>query len=99
MIDIQGVGGVPESRPQRNTSATSRSSTEAPASDGQQQDGVIISNAAQAAARISQLVGAGSTQTDVRADRVEAARQRIESGDYQQRDIVATVAERIAKYL
>jgi anti-sigma28 factor (negative regulator of flagellin synthesis) len=98
MIDINGIGGVSGSRPQRPDGPPDRRDTDAPRAEGRQ-DGVVISSTAQAVARITQLIQAAEGQDDARIDRVEAARQRIESGDYRQRDIVATVAERVAKFL
>lgn len=99
MIDINSIGGVSGgARPQRPDGSQDRRSVETPRNDTPQ-DGVVISSAAQAAARITQLIQAAEGQEDVRADRVEAARQRIESGEFRNRDIVSTVAERVAKFL
>ncbi len=103
MVEINGIGGASGPRPQRADAAPERRDSSAPRidspQDGAPQDGVVISSAAQAAARLTQLIQAADNLDDVRADKVEAARQRIERGDYKQRDIVATVADRVAKYL
>ncbi len=97
MGGIQGIGGVPEPRADRPSNVrdqnTASSTTAAP------KDGVAISSAAQAAAAISAVIEAASSQPDVRADRVAEARAAIENGDHQNQDAVNTVAERISKFL
>ena len=73
MVGIQGVGGVPEPRPDRsagvrdNRGPASAEST----SDG---DNLVISSQAQAAATLSAALQASAQQSDIRADRVEAAK-------------------------
>jgi len=62
-------------------------------------DNLVISSEAQAAARIAQVLQETETLSEVRSEKVEAARQRIEQGDYRRPEVVAQVAERISKYL
>lgn len=98
MGGIQGIGGVPEPKPDRNSAPRTRKDT-APQVDGTGQDGVVISSGAQAAARLAQLVEATKTQTDVRVERILEAKQAIEQGDFKNRDVVEEVARRISKFL
>ena len=98
MVGIQGVGGVPEPKPERPANIRDKAAPET-AKGGESKDDVVISNAAQAAANLAQVVSKLEVTPDVRADRVEAARQAIERGDYKNPDIVKTVAERISKFL
>lgn len=98
MVAIQGIGGVPDPRPQRpadgqNTSATSN------AGNAPQKDGVVISSEAQAAAKIAQTIQAAANQPEIRADRVEAARVAIANGDHSNPDIVSITADRVSKLL
>lgn len=102
MVGIQGVAGVPEpnksdrsasARPNVNTESA-ESSSSAPASDD-----VTISNQAQAAAKVVQALKLTESQTDIRADRVAAAKLAIERGDYKKPEVVAVVAQRIDKFL
>ena len=98
MVGIQGIGGVPEPKPERPADVRDRKAREdvAPAKS---EDGVIISSEAQAAASLSRLVQDASAKPDIRADRVAEARAALERGDYKNPEIVAKVAERISKYL
>ena len=104
MVGIQGLGGVPEPksggpakvRNERDNEAREVTSTTASSSA---EDNVRISSEAQAAVEVARLVQASSTQTDIRADRVEAARARIEQGSYKDPAVVAKVADKILKYL
>ena len=98
MVGVQGVGGVPEPRPNSSTGVRdSKGSTSAePKSEG---DDVLISSEAQAAATISAAITASTVQPDIRPDRVEAAREAIERGDHRDPDAVRQVAERIERIL
>jgi len=62
-------------------------------------DEVVISSQAQAAAVVAQALQATSTQSDIRLDKVEAAKAALERGDHKNPDVVATVAERLSKFL
>ena len=103
MVGIQGLGGVPEPksggpakvRNEREQDARDVSSTTASSAE----DNVNISSEAQAAVEVARLVQASSTQSDIRADRVEAARQRLEQGSYKDPAVVGQVADKILKYL
>lgn len=98
MVGIEGVGGVPDPKPNRvpNARPSSSPDKEPSAPTG---DEVKVSTAAQAAARIVHLIKASNSEPDIRADRVEAAKAAIARGDYKNPDVVAKMAEDISKIL
>lgn len=104
MVGIQGLGGIPEPksggpakvRGDRESETRTLSSTTASSSS---EDNVSISSEAQVAAEVARLVQSARTNTDVRADKVEAARARIEQGSYKDPEVVSQVADRILKYI
>lgn len=98
MVGIQGLGGVPEPKPERPADVRDRKGRE-DAAPVKSEDGVIISSEAQAAASLSRLVQTANATPDIRADKVAAAKAALERGEYKNPDIVAKVAERISKYL
>ncbi len=98
MVGIQGIGGVPEPRPERP--ANVRDNRPSPSADqDQSSDGVVISSEAQAAAAVTRIIQASTDQQEVRPERVEEARQSIERGDFQKPEVVRAVAERISRLL
>lgn len=99
MVAIQGIGGVPDPRPQRPSSDSSTRPTTASNESGAQQDGVVISSEAQAAAKIAGTIQAASGQSEIRTDRVEAARAAIANGDHQNPEVLGVVADRVSKLL
>ena len=98
MVAIQGINGIPEPKSDRPAKVRDAKKQEAevkaPATDG-----LVISSEAQAAAHLSRTIQAAQTGGDIRADRVAAARESIERGDYRNPEIVAQVAQKISKYL
>jgi len=104
MVGIQGLGGIPEPksggpakvRSERESETRALNSTTASSSS---EDNVSISSEAQVAAEVARLVNASRTETDVRSDRVEAARARIEQGSYKDPEVVSQLADRLLKYL
>lgn len=99
MVGIQGIGGIPEPAPERPANARDRKDADSP-SGAPTQDGVVISSEAQAAAAaLAKAVQAANQGADIRAERVTAAKQALERGDYRRPDIVQIVADRIEKYL
>lgn len=106
MVGIQGLGGIPEPKPERPAKVRNERETQAAGglasatSGGSlKADDVQISSEAQAAAEVSRVLQLARGDDDVRLDRVEAARQSIERGDYRQRDVVFQTAEKLLKYL
>jgi len=96
MVGIYGIGGPQEPRPDRPSSV--RDNRPSPSTDKEPaSDGVVISSEAQAAAAITKTLQAGVD--DVRSERVEAARQAIERGDYRRPEVAKVVAERISRLL
>jgi len=104
MVEIQGLGGVPEPKPERpakvrgDRQGDGRDTT-VNTSNTSAKDDLTISSEAKAAAELTRLIQISNTQSDIRADKVAAARERIERGDYRNPEVVAKVAERILKFL
>ena len=104
MVGIQGVNGVPEPKSDRPGKVRGDRESNAGGSVGasgssQTKDGVSISSEAKAAADVARVVNVSSTQIDIRADKVAAARERIENGEYKNPEVVAQVAQRLLKFL
>lgn len=105
MVGIQGLGGVPEpksegpGRVRRDREADEAREASASGASTPSQDGVSISEAAKQAAEVARVVQLSRGSSDIRADRVEAARERLERGDYKNPEVVAQVAERLLKFL
>lgn len=99
MVGIQGLGGVPEPKPERP--ANVRDSKQSPPAEGAStsSDGVVISSEAQAAAVVAKSIQVSQGQDEIRADRVEAAKESIERGDFKKPGIVEIVASRLSKFL
>ncbi len=104
MVGIQGLGGIPEPKSERpaatrNDRDRENNAVNIAGGGGSSSDNVIISSEAQAAAELARVVESAQTQSEIRADRVEAARERLEQGSFRDRDVVSQVAERLLKYL
>lgn len=97
MVGIQGVGGVPEPKPERPAKVREKETDVS--QNSLVKDGVLISSEAQAAAKLARTLQSALETQDVRAERVAAARERIDRGEYRNPEVVAKVAERISKYL
>ncbi len=98
MVGIKGINGVPEPKPERPASVRDKKAKDI-AESAKAKDDVLISSEAQAAATIARMVLVAKSGPDIRADKVAAAKERIERGDYKRPEVVARVAERISKYL
>jgi len=99
MVGIQGIGGIPEPRPERPSNT--RDNRTGPSADAEQQssDGVVISSEAQAAAAVARIIQASESQPEVRTERVEEARAAVERGDFRRPEVVRVVAERLSRLL
>ena len=97
MVGIQGVGGIPEPKPERP--AKVREKEQDATQSSLVKDGVLISSEAQAAAKLASTIQAQVGSSDVRTERVADAKERIERGEYRNPEVVAKVAERVSKYL
>lgn len=97
MVSVRGIGGVPEPAPNRPTDVRDRKRAEE--KDLPAQDGVKISPEAKQAAEAARLREIARQEPDIRADRVDAAKQQLERGNYRRADVVAKVAEKISRYI
>ena len=98
MVGIQGLGGIPEPKSERPAKVRDGKDSSTLKS-APLKDDVVISSEAQAAARLAGSVEIAKTQAGIRTDKVQAAKERIDNGDYKKPEVVAKVAERISKYL
>lgn len=97
MGGIQGLGGVNGPTPDRPADVRDRKRDEVK-STSTSTDGLKISSNAQEAAETARL--ARVTQgDDVRLDRVEAAKQAIDRGDFKLPSLIAEVAKKISRYV
>ncbi len=94
MTGIQGIPGVPE--PVGGNRVEGRSRAPAP-STGPEPDGLQISpEAAQAAAaRVAPTDG----RSEIREERVAAARQQLEEGTHRLQEVVLDVAARLSRFV
>lgn len=106
MVGIQGLGGVPDPKPggpakARNDreNSTDASQRAGDASAALSSDGVEISSEARAAAEVVRIIEATKTDSDIRTDKVEAARERLAQGSYKDPEVVAQLADKLLKYL
>lgn len=106
MVAIQGLGGIPEPKPEqpskirkdRDTAAAANAA--AGSSAGQESDdNVLISSEARAASAVLNILTLASGQGEIRADKVAAAKEALARGDYKNPATVAKTAERLLKYL
>ena len=97
MVTINGVGGIPEPAPERPANVRDRRDRET--AKAERKDDVVISSEAQAAADLARAVQVAKSQADVRAEKIAAARERIDKEEYKKPEVVAKVAERVSKYL
>ncbi len=105
MVGIKGIGGFPDPKSERTTSKTrndkdnSSRDVSAGNSGSGSKDGLNISSEARAAVEAGRIIQAARAQADIRAYRVEAARQRLEEGLYKNPEVVRQVAEKIVKLI
>ncbi|MBI1319219.1 MAG: hypothetical protein GC168_09780 [Candidatus Hydrogenedens sp.] len=104
MVGISGLGGIPEPKSEgpakaRNERESASEASEVSSGSASSGDGVKISSEAQAAAELSRIIAQSRIQPELRAEKVAAARERIESGAYKDPEVVAKVAERLLNIL
>ena len=97
MTGIQGVGGPAGPVPDRPNDVQNRK-RDAGRAEASSRDGVAISSEAQQAAEVQRLVQLAASQDDVRVDKVAAARERLEQGDFKLENRVAEVARQLMKF-
>ena len=95
---VQGLGGVSGPKPDRPDDKPAHKPVNGD-EKVQTGDGVVISSEAQAAARVASLTLRAQGESDIRADKVQAAKEAIERGDYKNPDIVSEIAAKINKIL
>lgn len=96
MVGLQGISGVPEPSGPRPAHGRTRAAEPAPTASG---DGVEISDDALHAASASSRFRLSGTAAEIRAERIEEARQNLEDGLYKMHDVVRQVASRLSKYV
>ena len=104
MVGISGLGGVPEPKSDRAPKVRGEREGQsggvaATAGNAANTDELKISSEAQAAAEVARIVGLSASEADIRADRVAAAKDALERGDYKNPEVVAKVAQKVSKYL
>lgn len=105
MVGIQGLGGVPEPKSDRPGKVRSdrdpraQESQNTGAGAAKAKDDVNISSEAKAAAEAGRIAQMTKNETEVRAERVQAARENLERGNHKDPAVVRQVAERLLKYL
>jgi flagellar biosynthesis anti-sigma factor FlgM len=101
MVGINGLGGIPEPKSERpantKTERTDASASGSRASSGS--DDVSISSEAQAAAAVGRIVALTRSQDEIRAEKVEAAKQRLLAGSYRDPEVISKVAEKLLKFM
>jgi anti-sigma28 factor (negative regulator of flagellin synthesis) len=97
MAGIQGIGGVPEPTPERPATTREKRRTDAPAQPSR--DGVSISSEAQQAATVNRLTQTPALEQDIRADKVEGAKQALEQGNHKELDVLREVARNLLKFM
>lgn len=98
MINIQGLGGVPEPTPDRPSGPGDKRRDNYVIS-GTQRDGVNISSEGRQAADISRIRALADQEPDIRPDRVEQARRAIENGEHKQESVIVEIAKRLEDLL
>lgn len=106
MVKIHGVGGLPEPKPERTDKVrngrgqdTQAAGAAGAGSAARPADDVAISDEARLAQEAARVRRLAANQSEIRADRVAAAREFLERGDYKNPDVVSRVAEQLLKYL
>ncbi len=104
MVAIEGLSGVPEPKSERPDKVRSErenaaKNAAAGSAGGVRKDDVAISEKAQAASEVGRVFQLTRSSEEIRTEKVEAAKQRIEQQQYKQREVVAQVAERLIKLL
>ena len=97
MAGIQGITGIPEPVQERPASIRDRKRDELLTTASADQVG--FSSEAQEAATAAQFVEVAKSSTDVRSDRVAAAKQNIENGSYKQTEILQQLARNLLKFM
>ena len=95
MVGVKGVGGIPEPTPERPSNVRNRQKNDSQGVSSK--DGVRISSEAKQAADVARLLEIAKNEPDIRPERVAAAKQAIEDGEFLLPGAIAEVAKRISK--
>lgn len=98
MAGINGIGGIPEPISVRPANTRDRKG-DVQSTSSTAQDDVAISSEAQEAAGVARLAQSANSGPDIRAEKVAAAKESLDRGDYKRQDVIEEVAKRISKYL
>lgn len=98
MVNIHGVGGVPEPTPDRPSGPRDKRRDSNVNSDSRR-DGVDISSQGRQAADISRIKAIADQEPDIRLERVEQARQAIDNGDFKKESVIVEIAKRLENLL
>lgn len=97
MTGITGIGNLNElqvARPIKNS--RNLPAADAPSTN---QDGVRISDAAQQAAEVARYIRESSTDSEIRQERVEAAKQNLEEGRQRVEEVLTELASALVSYI
>lgn len=97
MVGINGIGGIQEPTPERPANVRERKTQDVASSEVK--DDLLISSEAQAAASLARTIQVATVSDQIRPEKVAAAKEQLERGDYRRPEVVRTVARRISKYL
>lgn len=97
MAGIQGINGAPEVANTRANQTRTRKEEEVRTEV--RRDGVELSSEAKDAATAGRVIKAAGNDNGIRADKVAAARERLEQGSYKQEHVLRVVARNLLKYM
>ncbi len=102
MVDVGRIGGIPD--PQRpddanRLEAERRRTRQSGSTGAPENDGVAISREARRAAEALRFAEFARAAPDVRADRVEAARERLDAGELDAPPVLRRVVQQILENL
>ena len=98
MVNFESIGMVPL----RSVAPELKGATETTRTEAQQApaDAVQLSSKAQEASAVARIrARAEERQSEIRQEKVQEAKQRIEEGAYRLQEVLLTVAGRMTKYV
>jgi anti-sigma28 factor (negative regulator of flagellin synthesis) len=98
MVQIHGIGGIPEPVPDRPNGPRDRRGNNS-VNQETSRDGVDISAQGRQAADIARVRAIADQEPDIRPERVAEAREAIERGDYKKEEIIVEIAKRLENLL
>lgn len=98
MIGIQGISAIQEPNGPKSSGPGRAKDAEKPIVTSNQ-DGVTISPEAEKAAEAKSVVSDAAAANELRQERIEQAKERIEEGTYKVQDVVRQVASRLTRFV